>query len=614
MRVIIATVLATVAAAADPLPVPVQIAVPGDTATAASPAGYPDGPGLDARRSIVVDVLAREDLARWRRGFFAGGDPGKYLPGAAFARLLRDPDDAEAMRYLTDERSPKEHYHFAALNWARLWPLLRDRFPAEMRVRFEASAARYADYADGKGTENHRTMSGCAGLVLADWVEGPRLGGLAKEQLRERRLAWLRDYVRGTAMAGNGEWDSCTYLGFTLNGLLAVYDFSRDERARLWARAGLDLLVAGYALKYSDGVFCAPNQRGHARLPATAITDQLGWMWWGATAPTATGAFADFRYSLHAGTSGWRPGRTLTRIALKQVPMPVEQYNTKGNYWFGQEKTPEPGAWYESVTLHPGLTMGALWKGFGGQTTRFQAVATGGAGAVTLTAGSPVGRNDGDGSVQRDKWFDGGGMHDQTALVGTTLVQISRFPAGEPQSLAHVVLPPGTEPVRRGDWWLIPLGEAWIGVKGLGHPGDRTRSASVAHAAPDPKRRVAVHDLIVFPGPQVGMVLVGIPPAAAAGREVDAIAADLAARVPVFAEGDRVRTSTWDGREILVTRGAQGVPGVEVDGAPIPWRAAAVYAGPILNLEAGVLTAWDGQEGFRLDTTGELPVWSPWRP
>ncbi|MFM2092282.1 MAG: hypothetical protein RLZZ127_2771, partial [Planctomycetota bacterium] len=338
MRPITAILASAALAAAEPLPVPVQIAVPGDTAPAASPAGYPDRAGLDARRALVVEALAGEDLARWRRGYFAGGDPGKYLPGAALARLLRDPADAQAMRYLTDERSPKEHYHFAAVNWARLWPLLKDRFPEETRVRFEAAAGRFSDYVDGKGTENHRTMSGCAALVLVDWIDGPRLGGQDKAAVRERRIAWLRDYVRGTARAGNGEWDSSTYLGFTFSGLMAVYDFSRDERARLWARAGLDLLVAGYALKYSDGVFCAPNQRGYARQPASAITDQAGWMWWGATAPSATSAFADFRYALHAGTSGWAPGRTLTRIARKQVPLPAEQRNTKGNYWLGQER------------------------------------------------------------------------------------------------------------------------------------------------------------------------------------------------------------------------------------------------------------------------------------
>ena len=73
---------------------------------------------MAARAKRIRSGLAKEDLQRWRTGYFAGGDPGKYLPGAAMARLIEDPNDAEARRYMNDDRSYKEQYHFAAVNWA----------------------------------------------------------------------------------------------------------------------------------------------------------------------------------------------------------------------------------------------------------------------------------------------------------------------------------------------------------------------------------------------------------------------------------------------------------------------------------------------------------------
>ena len=307
---------------------------PGGSATAAAsdPRTYPDAAGLDTRFTAIKQALATNDLGKWRRGYFAGGDPGKYLPGAAMARLLLDPGDPEAPKYLNDERSPKEHYHFAAVNWARMLPVFGDALTPGTRQVLQDQAARYGAYLEGTGTENHKVMWMTSANVLPSYLEDGRLAKRSKEAALADAKRQLRDYVKGLYAAGQGEWDSSTYLMFDLNGLLNVYDFAQDPETRLIARAALDWLVAGYALKYRDGVYTAPNQRGFAGGPAGSITDQTGWLWWGGNAKPSEEAMRNWLYTVHAGTSAWRPNRVLTRIARKEVtPLPVEQRNSKPN-------------------------------------------------------------------------------------------------------------------------------------------------------------------------------------------------------------------------------------------------------------------------------------------
>ena len=94
--------------------------------------------------------LATEDLAKWRRGYFKGGDPGKYLPAAVMARLLVDPNDEMARRYINDDRAATQHYHFAVLNWARLLPLFADVLEPDTIETFRAHAAKTDAYRTGQ--------------------------------------------------------------------------------------------------------------------------------------------------------------------------------------------------------------------------------------------------------------------------------------------------------------------------------------------------------------------------------------------------------------------------------------------------------------------------------
>ena len=156
------------------------------------------------------------------------------------AKLLLNPDDAEARQFMNDERSPKEHYHFAAINWARFLPVFGSALTPETKHTLAAEAGKYSAYLNLGGTENHKMMNLCAAAVLPEYLEGGRIANKDKEAALREAKDMLRAYVKGLYAAGQGEWDSPTYLMFDLHGFLNIYDFSSDPEMRLIAAAARD--------------------------------------------------------------------------------------------------------------------------------------------------------------------------------------------------------------------------------------------------------------------------------------------------------------------------------------------------------------------------------------
>ncbi len=593
---------------------------PGGGPEHSQPVSFPDGEGFARRRQLVFEILAGEDLARWRRGYFRGGDPGKYLPGAAMAKLLIDPDDAMARQYMNDDRSYRELYHFAGLNWSRFLPAFGDALTERTRNRLYQQMERYRPYLDGGGTENHRIMQYSAGLVLPWYTGSQTFAQTTVENALANRAAWLRGYVKELYRSGMGEWDSSTYAAFCIHGMMNVYDFSKDESVRAWARAALDWYVAWYALKYLDGVQAGPSQRGASARVAGSITDQTGWIWWGSRAEEADIA-GGFRYAMHAATSGWRPNAVLSRLAAKDPALlPIEQFNTKPNYYFGQQIEPRKGNWAESLWYDRGVGMGSLWRGHGGQATRFSAVATSANGAQVIFGGTPIGRNDGSGNIQRYKYEDGNGRYDQTAMVGGTHVCLSVLPDDEPLDYAFVTLPEGVVPEQHDGWWVMPLGDAWVGIHGVVHGGELGESHLTERQQQQNQQRLDAgqeirhhpRPLLRFPGHRTGFVLTLLP----VGLATDAASARAALEaqsLTVDAEALAAAFTTQDGRAVQVAyrpeqrQGAE--PAVIIDGEAVNIDQWAVGSGPKVAQEDGILRLWDGQQGYQIDVTGAEPVW-----
>lgn len=569
------------------------------------PATYPDAEGFADRRARLVRALAEGSLDRWRRGFFAGGDPGKYLPPHAMAKLLVNADDPEPRQYMNDDRSYREHYHFAAVNWARFYPLYGEKILNDQtKARFAEQQRKFAYLGQG-GTENHKTMSWTSAAVLP-WYTGAGTDNLSKDETLDRAKQRLREYVKGLYYAGQGEWDSSTYLAFTVDGLLNIYDFSKDEEARLIARAGLDLLVSGYALKYTDGVFCAPNQRGFAAAPHASIADHLGYLWWGSSNTPTPEQMYNFRHAIHAMTSTWRPNGVITNIARKKLEsLPGEQRNSKANYWHGQGIEPRAGASHESVWVTPHLTMGSLWDAHASQHTRFMIVAADKNGGKVFSGGHPR-RSDHTGKKTDLGHADGTGRYVQSVQVGPTYLCMAMTPENETPAYTYFRYPDDLEPRRVGEWYVFDVGESRIAVRGVGAAG--------ALAQTEPEAKGPRLKLIRFDGQRSGFLAI------TGDRSLDDQLAKVRLDASRYAADGIVSYVTPDGRSLSATfnpdpagdRHGDRAANVTIDGRPVRLDDWHIYDGPWVNQTPGVLSVNDGRDGFVIDFTGELPVYKQW--
>lgn len=567
-------------------------------------ATFPDEEGFQARRQVLIEGVATGDLGRWRRGFFTGGDPGKYLPLHAMAKLILDPEDPEPARYMNDNRSYREHYHFAALNWTRFWGLFPEVITDDIRARYIQQMHAY-NYLNQGGTENHKTQWWTSANVLPHLLNAGT-NRLSPEETLRRAHQILLNYVRGLFAAGKGEWDSSTYLMFDAHGLMNIYDFSPNEEARLLARAGLDWKIAAFALKYTDGIFTAPNQRGFAEFPFQSISDQTGFLWWGGNRELTAQDTRHFRYAMHAATSSWRPNEIITNIATRNlVGLPAEQRNSKPNYWHGHNAEPRPGQSHETVFLHERFTMGSLWNAHASQHSRFQIAVSTGNGAVSFTGGHP--RRSDHTSRKTDIGFrDGNGRFVQSVQRGPVFLAMARAPEEEEHAYTFFTIPEGREPREIGGWQVFDVEGIQVAVRPL--LGETVRGQT------PPDRRGNTQPLLTFPGHDSGFLVWVLDSAEDLEARLAAVELDASA----FLASGRVSVRVPEVTEIVATfnpdpngdlHGNRAADAV-IDGERVNLADWPIYGGPFVQQTPGVLTVSDGRNAFRIDFTGDLPVYS----
>lgn len=592
-----ALTLLAVAAVAWAIPSPETAQHPAVTeAPASDPRTYADETGFAKRAKLIIDGLKGEDLSKWRRGYFAGGDPGKYLPGAAMAKLIVDPSAADVRKYMNDGRSYKESYHFAVVNWGRFLPLFGSVLTDETQKKLADHHGRSNRYFNQGGTENHKIMWLAAAAVLPHYVVGNRFSGLSKEKAIAQARDHLRTYVKGLYAAGQGEWDSSTYLMFDLHGMLNIYDFSKDEDTRLIAKAALDWYAAGYALKYRDGAFTAPNQRGFAKGVVKTIGDQTGWLWWGLQGGHELAEARGFRYAMHAATSSWRPGKVLCKIAQKKLPgLPVEQRNTKPNYWYGLRQQPRAGVYHETVYIAEKFTVGTLWNGHGSQMTRFMVAVESDRGAVVFTGGNPR-KSDHRGKKTGIGFADGNCRYTQFAAMGPTVMSLSRCP-GDDKDAAYsfFTLPEGIEPKEYKGWQVMAVGDTTVAVYPLGGQPE------IAEVVGRKNRKTR---MLKIRGHDTGFVVHVGKPADLAKMRVTADS--------VTSASGKVLKMTFSPATENDAHGNR-VADVAIDGKKVDVGTWPIYSGPFVTQRDGVLTVSDGQDGYTVDFTGDLPVYGTGR-
>lgn len=575
-----------------------------DTTPPWSPDSYPDARGFKQRKQILLGGIARGGLDKWRTGYFAGGDPGKYLPLHAMAKLQLDPEDAEAAKYMNDNRSYKEHYHFAVVNWARFWPLYgKTVLSEETREKFIALQKK-RNYLNPTGTENHKVMWWSSALVLP-YYTGVGTDYKSKDKALAIGKEILRSYVKGLYSAGQGEWDSSTYLMFDVNGLLNIYDFSKDPECQLMARAALDYLIASYALKYCDGAYTGPNQRGYAKGPYRSIADKTGYLWWAGnkelTEEDTTGA----RYTIHPITSNWRPGRVLYNIATRNLKgLPVEQRNAKANYWHGPGVEPRAGASHETLYIHPNFTMGSLWDQHQSQHTRFQIAVSTAEGAVVFNGGHPR-KSDHTGKKTGIGFADGTGRYVQSVQSGPVYLCMVRAPEEESETYAYFSFPESNSLRTTGNWVVLDVGDIHLALRSLGG------KIELGTTPPDKKGRTK--PLLKMPGRNTGFALWVLDKDKDLWARLDKVELDTTQWEP----DGTVRLRIEDVCDVEATFNPapegdnHGVRAARatVNGKPIDLESWPIFGGPFVKQEPGVVTISDGKERYLIDFTGDLPVY-----
>jgi hypothetical protein len=594
--------------------------------------------GFTERAERLLRAQAEESLPEktaWAERIKLG-DPHKYIQPIIAAKLHVRPGDPEALdayRWIKTVdiqkiEGPRDRgmYHFSAIYKTRLFFQFGEQFPPDLRAWFHENEAGHISLFRAGGTENHGMMHRTSGYL---WAERFQKGGSGDPKTDD--LAYFRKFLRDECKKlytiGMGEWDSSTYVAFTVTGWLNVYDFAADPRMKQIARAALDWYAAAYALKQLRGVHAGPEARGFARHPGDAISDVLAWLWFGQApgypTPDLSPKNGAVRYSIAAALSTYRPDPITVRIARKEVPLPFSVRASKPAY-YGYERGNE---FQEVLFCDRGLFMGTLYDPTPGdqivgqiwpQTTQFKLAVDTGKDVAVFGMGN---------SFHRHFPVEGRSPADQFHQEKGAAVYICSVPAvkterpSPPYSL--LAIPAGVAPpTREGDWYVWEIGDAFVAARPLGEDTRWTDLTEwLARTNPQEKKPASEfapdYRWLRTDGALCGWV---VDTAVRNPKEYPNRAAFVRAlktrtRLDLqrFASDRTVTYRSLRGDTLMLrhTGGLGGKPEAETNGKKLVWSDWPVYDSPCvqLPLRSGVLTLSDGKERRVIDFSGDAPVW-----
>lgn len=426
-----------------------------------------------AARSLAIrEELAARDLDKlddwWRERNI--GDPHKYLLPVILSRLSL-PEQYEDREELWDillnlERDKRDLYHFRSIFDMRIFFLFRDIMPPEVKADYRSmlDVPRVLEWDEG-GTENHMFMQRVSGLALMDgsgWAVGDPATAATNE-------AWLRSELNKWLTIGQGEFHSSTYYGYSIGGLLNLYDFAQTPERRQLAKAALDWLAANIAVRLSWGTVGGAESRGFDR----GTWDESGlaalaWVWWGARPETAERLVKNSaRVAIPAALSDYRPPPQLRAIARKEVPLPfMLKASHPGYYSYHQGNR-----FWETFYVTEDYSLGTLLN----PQRSYQVRGTINAQYATykLVVRDPKGANNAVvslGGTFHSPMATGSSPGDQyLQSKGTVIYQLRLSDrdrkAGVPDR-AHLVLPARYgKPQQHRDWYIWRIENTWLCVR-----------------------------------------------------------------------------------------------------------------------------------------------------
>jgi len=430
------------------------------------------------KRSLAIrEKLAAKDLeeldAWWRR--INLGDPHKYLLPVILARLSLqneaagknyDPQNSWEVLLKMDE-DKRDIYHFRSSLDTRIFFTFRDRMPAAVArsYRSQLQTPRVKQWTEG-GTENHKFMHRASGLALMDGSGWP-VGDPSSEATNE---AWLRSELDKFLTIGQGEFHSSIYYGYSIGGLLNLYDFARNPELKELAKGFLDWYATNMALRLSWGTAGGAESRGFDRNTWDSGLTAVAWMWWGDGSEGDGLAVVEGMEDKHAwlalpaALSSYRPPAHLRALARKQIPLPFEMRASHPAYYSYDKSNRLWEIFYvtEDYSLGTLLEPARIYQVTGtirAQYATYKLVVRGAEGndnAVVSLGGTyhtdlATGRTPGDQYLQK-----------RGAVIYQSILNQKDLEAGVP-ARSHLVIPAGYgEPLRYKDWYIWRIENVWL--------------------------------------------------------------------------------------------------------------------------------------------------------
>ena len=304
-------------------------------------------------------------------------DPGKHAWNHVLAHLAHDPSGEtivpgnhglSAKRLVRELLRFPNLFHFNADGPAAClmrFPQIVDAadrqffFEGHARAVFGRTEELNYNLFTGEGTENHVVMTRFAGhLLCQDWLRDHPDDARARDGLALTKR-YILEHARDVYRCGTGEWNSSTYYGYQLRGILMCCEFADDGEVRAACRALLDHLAAEMALKYVGGINAGPESRGGADAPVGSEMDQIAWLWWGDSPVAPAGA----TNAVYVALSMYRPPAPLAKVARKEVGAGATCFNSHGSYLLDR-----PAESRESIYFGDGYALSCAYLPYAGYT------------------------------------------------------------------------------------------------------------------------------------------------------------------------------------------------------------------------------------------------------
>ncbi len=330
-----------------------------------------------------------------------------------------------------------------------------------------------------KQVDTRRTdaMWGFTGTAIYLFAEAS-----GNEAVRQQAKDEILRYVWSLYNVGMGEWDSSTYLPFSVAPYLNLHAYAKDPEVRMAAKLALDYYHVAAALKYRKGLFSGTSKRDYGnayRMNSGGFNTYF---------PLIFGGGKDFAksadmYAAYAMISPYRPPAATLALARRKLSKSMEVLASKPAYqsW---EMTGEAGpSFFETLFLAKSYDLSSVvGKGGADDIAPFRLTFDRGNDSAAVFLASSRSRF--------CEKFEGDGIGQYRNL----LVWLS--PPADGQSF-RFALPTGIAVSGDGNWQFADTGTAWIAVQTFGLEG-------FSSVSPDEKEKKDFPDTAFFSAKRTG--------------------------------------------------------------------------------------------------------------